>query len=73
MEPGEGQTIDSPYNTFRIQGLPPNPISNPGLASIEAVLEPATTSYLYFHAIGDGTHVFASTLEEHLRNQEKYQ
>jgi UPF0755 protein len=72
MEPGEGQTIDSPYNTFRIQGLPPNPISNPGLASIEAVLEPATTSYLYFHAIGDGTHVFASTLAEHLRNQEKY-
>jgi len=73
MLPGEGLTVDSPYNTFRVQGLPPGPISNPGLASIDAVLAPATTTYLYFHAIGDGSHVFASTLEEHLRNQEKYQ
>lgn len=72
MLPGEGLTVDSPYNTFRRQGLPPGPIANPGLASIEAVLQPAATSYLYFHAVGDGSHVFASTLEEHLRNQEKY-
>jgi UPF0755 protein len=72
MLPGEGQTIDSPYNTFRVQGLPPGPISNPGMASILAVLEPAETDYLYFHAIGDGSHVFASTLEEHLQNQETY-
>jgi len=73
MLPGEGLSVDSPYNTFRRQGLPPGPISNPGKASIEAVLMPATTTYLYFHAVGDGSHVFASTLEEHLRNQEKYQ
>jgi UPF0755 protein len=75
MEPGEGQTLESPYNTFKVQGLPPGPISNPGLASILAVLNPADTTYLYFHALGDGsgTHVFASTLEEHLANQEKYQ
>jgi UPF0755 protein len=72
MLPGEGQTIESPYNTFVIQGLPPGPISSPGLASIQAVLTPADTTYLYFHAIGDGSHVFASTLEEHLKNQEQY-
>ena len=74
MLPGEGQTIDSPYNTFIVQGLPPGPICSPGLASVLAVLEPAQTNYLYFHAIGDGsgTHVFAATLEEHLRNQEQY-
>jgi UPF0755 protein len=72
MLPGEGQTIESPYNTFKVQGLPPGPICSPGLASIVAVLEPAQTDYLYFHAIGDGSHVFASTLEEHLQNQEQY-
>jgi len=72
MLPGEGQTISSPYNTFQTQGLPPGPICNPGLASILAVLNPAQTNYLYFHAIGDGSHVFASTLEEHLQNQEQY-
>ncbi len=72
MLPGEGQTIDSPYNTFRVQGLPPGPICSPGLASILAVLNPAQTDYLYFHAIGDGSHVFASTLEEHLKNQQQY-
>ncbi|MFN2184857.1 MAG: endolytic transglycosylase MltG [Anaerolineae bacterium] len=72
MLPGEGQTIDSPYNTFRVQGLPPGPICSPGLASILAVLNPADTDYLYFHAIGDGSHVFASTLEEHMSNQEQY-
>jgi UPF0755 protein len=72
MLPGEGQTIISPYNTFQVQGLPPGPICNPGLASILAVLNPAQTDYLYFHAIGDGSHVFASTLEEHLQNQAQY-
>jgi UPF0755 protein len=72
MLPGEGLTVESPYNTFRVQGLPPGPICSPGLASILAVLNPAETDYLYFHAIGDGSHVFASTLEEHLRNQEEY-
>ena len=72
MLPGEGQTIDSPYNTFKVQGLPPGPIASPGLASILAVLNPADTDYLYFHAVGDGSHVFASTLEEHLRNQQQY-
>jgi UPF0755 protein len=72
MLPGEGLTLDSPYNTFQVQGLPPGPICSPGLASILAVLNPAETNYLYFHAIGDGSHVFAATLEEHLRNQQQY-
>ena len=72
MLPGEGQTIESPYNTFKVQGLPPGPISNPGLASILAVLNPAQTDYLYFHAVGDGSHVFASTLDEHLENQAEF-
>jgi len=74
MLPGEGQTLDSPYNTFKIQGLPPGPICSPGLASVLAVLNPADTTYLYFHAKGDGsgTHAFASTLEEHQENQQQY-
>jgi UPF0755 protein len=70
MLPGEGQTIESPYNTFKVQGLPPGPICSPGLASILAVLGPSDTDFLYFHAIGDGSHVFAATLEEHLQNQQ---
>ena len=60
------------YNTYLNRGLPPGPICSPGLAAILAVLNPAETNYLYFHAVGDGSHVFASTLEEHLQNQEKY-
>lgn len=58
----------SPYNTYVNAGLPPGPIANPGLASILAVLEPADTSYLYFVAREDGSHVFAETLGEHNRN-----
>jgi UPF0755 protein len=72
MLPGEGQTLDSPYNTFQVQGMPPGPICSPGLASILAVLNPANTDYLYFHAVGDGSHVFAATLEEHLQNQRQF-
>jgi UPF0755 protein len=61
----------SPYNTRIHPGLPPGPITNPGLASIEAVANPATTKMYYFVADtikGDGSHVFAQTIEEHLRN-----
>lgn len=59
--------VDSPYNTRRYVGLPPGPISNPGLASIEAAANPRETGYLYYVARSDGTgrHYFARTAEEH--------
>ena len=59
---------DTPYNTYIIGGLPPGPIASPGRASIEAVLHPAETGYLYFVADGSGGHAFASTNDEHNRN-----
>ncbi len=57
----------TPYNTYVIRGLPPGPIANPGRASIEAVLNPAETGFLYFVANDNGTHRFSETLEEHNR------
>lgn len=65
--------IDSPYNTYRIPGLPPGPINSPGRASLEAAVNPARTNYLYYVARPDGTHAFSSTLEEHNSNKRKYQ
>jgi UPF0755 protein len=59
--------IDSPYNTYRIRGLPRGPICNPGRAALEAAVSPAREPYLYFVSRNDGTHVFSSTLEEHNR------
>ena len=69
----EFDQVNSPYNTYLHRGLPPGPICNPGLASIQAVLEPVESDYLYFLATGDGSHAFAKTFEEHLQNQQKYQ
>ncbi|MFQ6058369.1 MAG: endolytic transglycosylase MltG [Anaerolineae bacterium] len=69
----EDLEIESPYNTYKNAGLPPGPICSPGLASLQAVLTPAETDYYYFVAVGDGSHAFARTLEEHLENQSKYQ
>ena len=69
----EDTQFDSPYNTYLYPGLPPGPICNPGLRSLQAVLEPAETSYLFFFSRGDGSHAFAETYEEHLRNQEQYE
>ncbi|HNV34429.1 MAG TPA: endolytic transglycosylase MltG [Bacillota bacterium] len=63
----EDTLIDSPYNTYLIQGLPPGAISNPGKSAIEAVLEPAAHNYLFFVSNGDGTHSFSRTYAEHLK------
>ena len=63
--------IDSPYNTYKYTGLPPTPICNPSVKSIEAVIHPAKTDFLYFVAKGDGTHLFAETYNEHLKNIRK--
>ena len=66
--------IDSPFNTYVIDGYPIGPIDNPGLDAIKAVLEPEQTDYMYFIAdvYGDGTVYFASTYEEHCENIDKY-
>lgn len=60
------------YNTYSMVGLPKGPIANPGRASIEAVLNPVETEYLFFVADGKGGHVFANTLAEHNANVEKW-
>lgn len=70
----EYSSVDSPYNTYLYPGLPPGPIANPGLSSIQAVLQPEQHDYLYFVALPDGSgrHVFAQTFEEHSENVRRY-
>ena len=65
--------VDSPYNTYRNQGLPPAPIANPGLRSIQAAANPSETEYYFFMVDcvkNDGSHFFARTEAEHLVNFE---
>lgn len=63
--------IDSPYNTYKVKGLPPTPICNPGMASIEAALSPQRTPYLFYVARPDGYHIFSKSYREHLRAVER--
>jgi peptidoglycan lytic transglycosylase G len=65
--------IDSKYNTYRVPGLPPGPIANPGLASLRAAVAPAASNFLYFVAKHDGSHAFSTNVEEHNRNVQIYQ
>ena len=66
-------SIESPYNTYVVVGLPPGPIANPGKAAIHAALYPASTDYLYFVSRNDGSHAFSTTLAEHNQAVQKYQ
>ncbi|MCI8336830.1 MAG: endolytic transglycosylase MltG [Peptococcaceae bacterium] len=64
--------IDSPYNTYKNQGLTPTPIAAPGKASLEAALYPTESDYLFFLAKPDGSHFFSKTLAEHNAAKNKY-
>lgn len=68
----EDIAIDSPYNTYVVEGLPPSPINSPGRVSIIAVLEPADVDYLFFVAKGDGSHYFSKDYDEHINAANEY-
>ena len=62
----------TPYNTYKIKGLPPGPIASPGLKSIEAALYPANVPYIYFVSLDDRTHQFSTTIKEHMQAVKQY-
>lgn len=64
--------LNSPYNTYRVAGLPPTPISNPGLLSLKAVINPSQTDYLFYMSDSKGVNHYAKTIEEHNANIKKY-
>jgi UPF0755 protein len=68
----EDLEVDSPYNTYQNKGLPPGPIANAGLTSIEAALKPDDTEYLYFLASKEGTVYYSETLDEHNEKKAEY-
>jgi UPF0755 protein len=64
--------LDHPFNTYTYRGLPPGPINNPSPASIEAVVRPEQHDFMFFVALGDGTHAFTRTLAEHRRASQQF-
>jgi UPF0755 protein len=66
------QDADNPYNTYKLEGLPPGPISNPGLNAIRAVLNPAQHNYFYFVVGASGKHRFSETIDDHNRAVKQY-
>lgn len=64
--------IESPYNTYRNFGLPPGPVSNPGMESLAAAMRPADTDVLFMVSNGDGTHTFSKNLNAHLRAKRRF-
>jgi len=63
----------TPYNTYRINGLPKGPISNPGKESLKAVIQPTNHKFLYFVSKNDGTHIFSRTYKDHRKAVKKWQ
>ncbi len=68
----EDLEVDSPYNTYKYPGLPPGPIANPGLESLQAALRPLPSDYLYYLTGDDGRMYYAESFEEHKKNRELY-
>jgi UPF0755 protein len=68
----EDKLLNSPYNTYRVTGLPPRPIANPGMASLRAAINPANTPYFYYITDKNGVNRYATDLEGHNANIEKY-
>ena len=68
----EDLTIDSPYNTYKNKGLPPGPISNPGIASLQAAASPTKSNYLYYLTGQDGLMHYATTFAQHRANRKAY-
>ena len=63
----------TPYNTYRINGFPAGPISNPGVKSLQAVFTPQNSDFLYFVSRNDGTHVFSTNFKAHQKAVNRYQ
>lgn len=68
----EDLKVENAYNTYQNKGLPPGPIGNTGVASLQAAVEPSSTNYVFFLADKDGINHFAKTYDEHLKNKAKY-